>query len=150
MSDFRFLNPGPLVDGELELVLVGTHPGDPARARVPYYHFEMRVGGKKAGALNLRVGNTPYIVLYGGHIGYGVDPEYRGHHYAERSCRLVLPFAKANGMDTLWITCNPDNIPSRRTLERLGAEFVEILDVPEDYDEYANGVRQKCRFRVKL
>lgn len=150
MPDFQFLDPGPLSDGELELVLVKTGPGDLARARLPYYQFEMRVDGQKAGALNLRIGNTPYIVLYGGHIGYGVDPEFRGHHYAERACRLVLPFAKANGMETLWITCNPDNIPSRRTLERLGAQFVEVVDVPEDYDEYPEGVRQKCRFRVDL
>ena len=143
-------DPGPLNDGELELVLVETTPGDPSREWLPAYVFEMRVGGRKAGGLNLRIGNTPGIVLYGGHIGYNVEPEFRGNHYAERACRLLLPLAKAHGLDPLWITCNPDNIPSRRTCERLGAELVEIIPLPEDNDQYAEGEREKCRYRLRL
>jgi tagatose 1,6-diphosphate aldolase len=36
-------------------------------------------------------------------------------------------------LDQLWITCQPDNLASRRTLERLGAEYAGILDVPCGY-----------------
>lgn len=150
MEDFQFIDPGLLVDGELELALIETTPADPARERLPAYLFEMRVGGRKAGGLNLRIGNTHSIVMYGGHIGYGIEPGFRGHHYAERACRLVLSLAKAHGLDTLWITCNPDNWPSRRTCERLGATLVEIVDLPEDNDQYRRGERQKCRYRLDL
>jgi predicted acetyltransferase len=149
-DEFDFIDPGRLVDGELELILVQTAPADPERGLVPYYVFEMRVGGEKVGGLNLRIGNTHDLVTYGGHIGYGVNPEHRGHHYAERACRMVLPLAKAHGLNPLWITCNPDNIPSRRTCERLGAEMVEIVSLPEGSDMYKHGERQKCRFRVDL
>ena len=150
MGDFEFLDPGALSDGELELILVETKPGDPSREWLPGYLFEMRVGGRRAGGLNLRVGNARKIVMYAGHIGYAVEPEHRGHHYAERACRLILPLAKAHGLDTIWITCNPDNIPSRRTCERLGAEMVEIVPLPEDDDQYQAGDREKCRYRLDL
>jgi len=150
MDDFEFLDPGLLNDGELELVVIETTPGDPSREWLPVYVFEMRVGGRKAGALNLRIGNTHGIVMYGGHIGYSVETEHRGHHYAERACRLVLPLAKAHGLRTIWITCNPDNMPSCRTCERLGAELVEIVRLPEDNDQYLAGDREKCRYRLDL
>ena len=150
MGEFRFLDPGPLSDGELDLVLVETKPGDPSREWLPGYLFEMRVGGRRAGGLNLRIGNTRKIAMYAGHIGYAVEPEHRGHHYAERACRLILPLAKAHGLETIWITCNPDNIPSRRTCERLAAELVEIVLLPEDDDQYQRGDREKCRYRLDL
>jgi GNAT superfamily N-acetyltransferase len=149
MGEFRFLDPGVLRDSELDLVLVETKPGDPSREWLPGYLFEMRVGGRRAGGLNLRVGNTRKIVMYAGHIGYAVEPEHRGHHYAERACRLILPLAKAHGLDTIWITCNPDNMPSRRTCERLGAEMVEIVPLPEGDDQYQAGDREKC-YRLDL
>lgn len=149
-DEFRFIEPGRLVDGELELVVAQTTPGDPPRGWVPAYVFEMRVGGHKAGGLNLRVGNTRDLIMYGGHIGYGVDPDYRGHHYAERACRLLLPLAKAHGLNPLWITCSPDNAASRRTCERLGAELVEIVKLPKDCDMYKRGEREKCRYKIDL
>ncbi len=34
----------------------------------------------------------------------------------------------------MYITCNPDNWPSRKTLEYLDGEFLEIAELPEDND----------------
>jgi len=47
-------------------------------------------------------------------LGYSVEPAHRGHHYAARAGRLLLLLARSHGMETLWITCNPDNWASRR------------------------------------
>ena len=63
---------------------------------------------------------------------------------------MILPLARWHGFDTLWITCNPDNVASRRTCERLGAEFVGIVDVPPDNDVYEPGGERKCRYRLAL
>lgn len=149
---FEFRDPGLLIDGDLELVLDKTEPGDAAMDYVPAYHFRMQhaVSREKMGGIVLRVGNTPYITRYAGHIGYGVDPEYRGHHYAARSCKLLLPLARSHDLNPLWITCNPDNLASRRTCELAGADFYEIVDLPEDSDMYQEGERQKCRYRIDL
>ncbi|MBN2002344.1 MAG: GNAT family N-acetyltransferase [Anaerolineae bacterium] len=103
-----------------------------------------------AGAIHLRVGGARHIVMYAGHIAYHVTPEYRGHHYASRACRLLLPLARLHGLNPLWITCNPDNFASRRTCELAGAQFVEIVYLPEDTDMYQEGERQKCRYRLDV
>jgi predicted acetyltransferase len=85
--------------------------------------------------------------MYAGHIGYGIQEEYRGNHYAARACNLIKKVALDHGFSTLWITCNPENYPSRRTCEILACEFVEIVDLPEDTDMYKAGDRRKCRYR---
>lgn len=149
---FVFLNPGPLRDGELELRLRHAAPGDPDRAWAPAYLFDMYLANRevKVGAIDLRIGNMPRLVLYGGHIGYGVDEAYRGRHFAARAVRLLFDLARRHEMTTLWITCNPDNWASRRTCEIAGGELVEIVDLPEDNDMYLDGERQKCRYRFDL
>jgi len=133
----------------------GRNAGDPACDRVPAYHFWMRLRAHPraitiVGGIGLRVGHTPHVERYAGHIGYHVYPPYRGHHYAERACRLLLPLARRHGLREVWITCNPDNGPSRRTCERLGATLVEVVAVPPDDSLYQRGEREKCRYRVDL
>jgi predicted acetyltransferase len=149
---FEFHDPGRLVDGDLALVLAEKYPGDPAINYVPAYKFKLmlRDQPEEIGNIELRIGNTDSIVLYGGHIAYGVEPAYRGQHYAARACRLLLPLARSHGLATIWITCNPDNFASRRTCKLAGATLIEIVDLPEDNDMYQRGERQKCRYRLDL
>jgi len=149
---FEFHNPGELIDSDLQLILEETRPADPAKGYAPEYRFKMVLAGQeeKIGGINLRIGDTERLIKYSGHVGYGVEPEHRGHHYAARSIRLTLPLARNHGLQTLWITCNPDNAASRRTCELAGAELIEIVDLPEDTDMYQRGKRQKCRYRITL
>ena len=149
---FKFQEPGRLIDDELELILVEKRPGNPVIEYAPAYKFKMTLTEKnrEIGAIDLRIGNTPHLMLYGGHIGYSVFPAYRGHHYAARSVRLLLPLARGHDLGTLWITCNPDNFASRRSCELAGLEFVEIVDLPPNTDMYLEGERQKCRYRLIL
>ena len=147
---FVWHDPGVLIDRDLELELVDRFPGDPARGWVPAYVFRMIHPGEDEtlGHIHLRIGNPESLVLYGGHIGYGVAPAHRGHHYAARACRLLFPLARSHGFRVLWITCDPENTASRRTCELAGAEFVEIVGLPEGSDMYRQGSRQKCRYRL--
>ena len=152
MSDFPWLRPGDLLDEELELVLSEACEADPTKGYVPAYRFLMRRVGTRdrIGYIDLRVGETHRLRMYGGHLAYGIEPAYRGHRYAARACRLLFPLARRHGMSELWVTCNPDNAASRRTCELAGAVLVEIVDLPEDIDMYQDGDRQKCRYRVSL
>jgi tagatose 1,6-diphosphate aldolase len=145
-----FIEPGNLRDDDLELELDRYFMADPEREWLPAYHFNMRRAGSSAvaGTINLRIGNPDRIVLYRGHIGYSVKPEYRGRRFAARSVRLLTPLAAAHGINPLWITCDPDNLASRRSCELAGAELVEILDVPANEEMYQLGIRQKCRYRL--
>ena len=143
---------GTLRDRDLWLELRAREPANPVRGWVPAYRFAMRLDGVEhaVGRLSFRVGCTETIEHYAGHIGYEVNPPYRGNRLAERSVRLVLPLARRHEFTELWITCNPDNWPSRRTCERLGAELVEIVDVPKDNAVYGLGSERKCRYRLAL
>ena len=135
--------------GDLELLL--TDYSLHSYHRVPTYFFRMKSIDRdvELGTVNLRIGSTAHLVRYAGHIGYGVHPAHRGHHYAARSVTLLLPVARNLGIDPLWITCDPENMASRRSLEIAGAELIEIVDVPEDCGirKYGGKVR-KCRYRL--
>ncbi len=139
----------------------GREPADPLIGRVPSHHFWMMLRHaahgpaepppvRIAGAIGLRVGTTPSIELYYGNFGYHVYPPARGQGYAERSCRLLLPLARRYGLKSIWITCNPDNAASRRTCEKLGADFVNVVPVPESDPLYQRGDTEKCRFRLGI
>ena len=204
-SRFRFLDPGHLRDGELELVqpshryaedFLGStsHPGcagerecdvsppalsaflkafprgqetpDPRHGRPASYRFWMLLhprpehqDGRTAlveppirigGTISLRISDTEQTRRYYGHIGYAVFPPARGRHYAERATRLLLALARRHGMRELWITTNPDNVPSRRTCDRLGALYIETVNVPVGHALWDRGEKQKCRYLLKL
>lgn len=141
-----------LRDDDLELYLMNLIPADPTRGYVPAYQFQMWLEGasEPVGGIDLRLGEDENLRLYAGQVGYAVDEPFRGRHLAARSLRLLLPLARKHGFRTLWITCNPDNIASRRTCELAGATFEEIVKIPEDHELYERGEREKCRYRLDL
>jgi predicted acetyltransferase len=142
------VDPGELRDGDLVVVL-DAYEMNPLH-RVPTYRFLMKhaENGELVGGIRLRVGSTPHVERYAGHIGYDVLPEHRGHHYASRSVELLVPLARRLGLDPLWITCDPENHASRRTLELVGARLIEIVDVPLDCAIRQAGHPRKCRYRL--
>lgn len=148
-EDIEVVRSLELRHGDLELRLAdySIH----AFHQVPTYFFRMISvdRGDELGSINLRIGSTPHLERYAGHIGYGVRAAHRGHHYAARSLLLLLPLARNLGIDPMWITCDPDNAASRRSLEIAGAQLMEIVDVPEDCGirKYGGKLR-KCRYRL--
>jgi tagatose 1,6-diphosphate aldolase len=77
-------------------------------------------------------------------------PEYRGKRFAARATRLLFPLARDLDLNPLWITCNPENVASRRTCERAGGRLVEVVKLPRDHNLYRKGERAKCRYRFDL
>lgn len=152
MENFNFLDIDRLSDGEIAVQVRATYPEDFFRGYVPVYKFDVLLADTETivGTVDLRIGDTDLIILYAGHIGYSIEPQYRGNRYAAKACILVKQAALAHGFKTLWITCNPDNRASRRTCEIVGAKFVEIVDLPAYTDMYQKGERQKCRYRWAL
>ena len=136
-------------NGEITLELVSTVPGNPAKNWILAQHYliQKTSTNEPVGQIDLRLGYTLDLVRYGGNIGYSIQQAFRGHHYAAKACLLLKPVAQQYGMDVLWITCNPDNLPSRKTCEYIGATLVEIVDLPEYSDMYQEDERQKCRYR---
>ena len=151
MFDFGDLpDPGVLADQVVALHLSRISPAIPDRGWVPAYHFAiMQADSDEAiGELRLRVGSSDLLCLFAGHIGYSISEPHRGNRYACHALNVVAPFAWSLGIDPIWITCNPENLASRRTCELAGAEFVETIRLPVDTDMYARGERFKCRYRL--
>jgi predicted acetyltransferase len=148
---FEFRDFDYMTDGEIDLRIRSKQPANDKLGFVPAYIYAIHLhdGQEIIGEINLRIGYNRGL-YYGGHIGYAIKKEYRGHHYAAKACNLVKRVAKAHGMTELIITCNPDNIPSIKTCERIAAEFLELVDLPEDNDMYQEGERQKNRYKLSL
>lgn len=94
--------------------------------------FDILVGrpqGQPAGEIALRAGEDAGL-FYLGHIGYHVDPPFRGRHAALRACRLCVPVLAELGMRTFVITTDDDNLPSIRTCEMLGCLLESTVNVP--------------------
>ena len=147
----QFLNTDFLENEEVKLVVERLADGNPDRNWVPAYYFHIcNLHGTIMGTCDLRMGYNVGL-YYGGHIGYSINEEYRGHHYAAKACKLLFSLAQKHGMDFLYITCNPDNIASRKTCEYLQGEFIGIVELPEDNDMRVNdGETHKCIFKFNL
>ncbi len=115
------------------------------------YTFDIyRRGGKRAvGYVSLRLGESPAL-YYLGHIGYRIYQGFRGHGYAARAVRLMMPLMRQEGLLHPVITTDRDNLPSRRTCENVGCVLEWVAPVPLAYREVCMGSKWKCRYILPL
>ena len=64
--------------------------------------------------------------------------------------RLTRILEREHELGYLIITCEPNNIASLRTCERLGGTLLEIADIPETSDMYQVGKRKVNIYRFVL
>lgn len=146
----EFLNTDNLKIDEIVLKLDHTCEANPEKQWVPAYYFNICLpDGTPIGYCDLRIGHNQKLYV-GGNIGYGIDEPYRGHRYAAKACKLLFGLAKRHGLDYVIITCQPDNIASARTCEIAGGRFLEIVDIPEDNEMYAEGKRKVRVYRFEI
>lgn len=145
-----------LINDEVALVLSSTAPGDIYHgwSHSDFYHIclpkkHWLTGYEVIGRCDLRFGFNRQL-YYGGNIGYRIWESYRGHHMAEKATRLLLEEAKKAGFTYVIITCNPDNLASKKTLINAGGYYVETVPLPEDNDMYQRGDREKDIFYFPL
>lgn len=149
--DFKFLSFDIIKGTEVDLLLERKVPENKSKGYVPAYWYAINLAGtnQTIGTIDLRIGSKS-LLYYGGHIGYAVDKKYRGNNYAAKACRLLKQVALAHDMNELIITCNPENVASNKTCIRIGAELIEIVDLPTDTDMYLEGERQKCIYKWRI
>jgi tagatose 1,6-diphosphate aldolase len=138
--------PETLSHGEVTLRFARMDFPDPVRGLVPSYHYRILIGPNlDAGHINFRVGDTEHVRLCAGHVGFQIAESFRGHGYALQACRALAPFVRSI-YPTVLITCDPDNHASRRTIEALGARFLDEVPVPTHDPHYERGSRAKRRY----
>ncbi len=146
-----FRKKAELTDGVIDLFPLFVPPADPDLGFGREWIWRITLHGQHSeiGQISYRNGESKGIYYYG-HIGYHVDPPYRGHHTAYRACCLIAPQIRLGGKSDVVITCDPDNPASRRTCEKLGCRLESIVDVPESFYEKYEISRIKCRYVWQL
>lgn len=136
-----------LTDGVVDLIPLSLYPPDEEMGFGEVYDYIIAPHGvrREAGRISLRLGESE-CVYYFGHIGYHVDPPYRGRRFARRACQLLRPMIEAAGKSSVVITTDPDNLPSRRTCEGLGCELENIVPVPGRIRDRWEISAVKCRY----
>lgn len=71
---------------------------------------------KLVGIIDLRHSLTPFLMNYGGNIGYSVHPWERGKGYAKEMLGLMLEHCREQGFKRVLVTCDKENVPSVRTI----------------------------------
>lgn len=94
----------------------------------PYWIYLIIVNQQEVGRIVLREGDD-YSRYFDGHISYHIEEEYRGHHYSYQACLLLRKYIDK---DHVIITCDPQNIASKKIIERLGCEFIERKLIPNN------------------
>ena len=145
-----FFSVDDLRTDEIMLVLDRTCEAQPEKRWLPAYYFKICLAdGTPIGHCDLRIGHNDKTYI-GGNIGYNIDENHRGHRYAAKACELLFHQARKHGMDHVIITCVPENIASSRTCQIAGGQLLEITDIPEDNEMYAEGKRRVMVYRFEL
>ncbi len=61
----------------------------------------------------------------------------------------LKPFVREQ-YENVILTAAPDNVYSIRIIERLGAKFIDEVDVAVDDPAYVSGARRKVRYQWAL
>lgn len=86
--------------------------------------------GTILGATSIRHYLNHTNIVDGGHIGYGICPEYRGKGYGNIILELALKKLLAKGIYNVLVTCDSDNITSQKVILHNGG----VLE-NQTYDE---------------
>lgn len=81
------------------------------------------------GAVNIRHYLNDKLLFDGGHIGDGIRPSERRKGYATKMISLALEECKKLGINKVLITCDKDNIGSKKSIiNNGGVKENEVID----------------------
>ncbi len=97
--------------------------------RVPATFRLAEANGTVVGRISVRFELNAWLAQYGGHVGYGVLPPYRGKGLATAMLRSALPLLREHGVEQALVTCEEDNAASARVAEHCAGVLVaRVID----------------------
>lgn len=94
---------------------------------IPMKHYWAVENNIIVGRITLRVNSTEELFEYIGNIGYLVAPEERNKGYATEMLRLVKFEAREQGYRKLLLTCNKNNLNSKKVIEKNDGIFLDEI-----------------------
>ena len=146
-----FTRKGVLSDGVIDLRPFAGYPPLKSMRFGEMHDYRITLHGRhrEIGQISVRLGEGTGI-YYFGHIGYHIDPPWRGNHYAARACLLVRDLFVRAGKESAVITTDPDNEASRRTCERIGCLEERTVKVPVSLQKEWELSGEKVRYIWKI
>lgn len=99
---------------------------------VPEAVYWLIDGSEYIGRLSVRHRLNDHLLKIGGHIGYDIRPSKRKRGYGTMILRLGLRKAKELGIAKILLTCNENNLPSLKIIEKNGGVFENKLPNPAE------------------
>ena len=96
--------------------------------KVPATTYWLYADGVPVGFGKLRHFLTDALRKAGGHIGYGIAPQYRGKGYGKELLKLLLRKADEMGIDKVLVTIHLDNQASLAVALANGGAIAEQTD----------------------
>jgi predicted acetyltransferase len=90
---------------------------------VPATHLWWVDGDDFLGRLHIRHRLNPFLREEGGHIGYHIIPPARRRGHGTAMLHAALPVAAQLGLECVLITCDAENLGSRKVIEANGGLF---------------------------
>lgn len=94
-----------------------------AEGRVPQSIYWFYLDNQPAGMVKIRHYLNDYLRENGGHIGYGLAPQYRGKGYGNKMLELALIESRNLGIAEALLTCNKDNEASKAVIIKNGGKL---------------------------
>ena len=115
--------------------------------RVLSYDYFAVDDDKFIGIIHIRIELTPFLLSYGGHIGYGVNPKYWRQGYGTELLRIgLIRIKELIKDDRVLVTCDDDNIGSAKVIENNGGVLEnKVFNI----DEYGDKVLTR-RYWIKI
>lgn len=106
--------------------------------------FAFNAKNEIIGRTSIRHELTEHLLKVGGHVGYGVVPEYRRKGYATAILEESLKYIRENlsNIDKVLVTSDEGNVASKKTIEKNKGVLENIIDIP--------GEKRKMRFWIKI
>ena len=111
--------------------------------KVPGSDFWLIDENEYIGRLSLRYELNKRLLQMGGHIGYEIRPSRRRQGYGKLILKYGLDQAKAFGLEWVLLTCDEDNLGSRKIIESNGGTLENIIEV----ERWSAKV---CRYWIRL
>ena len=106
-----------------DLAKLATGGGNNPNISVPATTYLALCDNRIVGNIQIRHTLNDYLLHTYGHIGYSVRPSERRKGYATKMLALALEKCRDLGIENVLISCDKNNIASRKTILKNGGAF---------------------------